>query len=382
MITLAPGSHACHTLSLLSAAGEFPMLSRYILGSDQVLKKLYQKLRTPQDFCFPGTDTLYSGKMILICGKGRSRSVRLYRPAVELLHQLHPLAYDSYMESFHHHFFPTDLPHVERNHRIAEAVAMCLSAGIEYRPYCLPPLHTQGHHQQAPAQTAFYTALSVKKAGDGELNKTKYSRTVGMLVTPSESYAVYNTRNAVMKWQGDSEFKIRTDLLELSRINWSFTDFHSAVLFGASYDIALKTLLDMEKHHRLEFRFDGVYHHIHFIPLNSFGIRMLRLYSVPNWKQRLLDALFDPEELVNGFSATECDAFINGVCVVSHLDGDIARLARLRLPALQRPKQFEILCYPEQLSFLREYLSPEIPMKVITIDAVEEALMEGCEPHD
>ena len=127
------------------------------------------------------------------------------------------------------------------------------------------------------------------------MSKTVFTRMAGAIFSQSEAYAVYNTRNALMKWNGMGEFKALHNLIEISRMNAGVQNIQSAILLGESEEIALKTLMETEKNRRLEFRFDSIYQNIYFVPMNDFGIRLLRLLSIPGWKTKLLDLLFDKE---------------------------------------------------------------------------------------
>ena len=51
------------------------------------------------------------------------------------------------VDTFWEHHFPGDAAHRDRNHRVAEAVALCMSAGVEVLPYDLPRLQRGGDPQ-------------------------------------------------------------------------------------------------------------------------------------------------------------------------------------------------------------------------------------------
>lgn len=84
---------------------------------------------------------------------------------------------------------------------------------------------------------------------------------------------MYNTRSATMKWSGKGEFKARDSLRDLSNMNSEISIVNSAILLGQSGTVALNTIVESDKSQKQEFRFDSVYDHIYFIPLNEDGIR-------------------------------------------------------------------------------------------------------------
>lgn len=247
-----------------------------------------------------------------------------------------------------------------------------MRAGIEYRPYMMPALQNKKIAKVIPDKSVFYLAKALKDIGGNEMNKTMFTRMVGAVFSGGNCYAVYNTRNSVMKWNGMGEFKTLHRLIEVGRLNGGVSHIDSAILFGESDSVAFETLMTSEKNKRLEFRFDSIYKHIHFIPMNEFGIRLLRLLAVPKWNEKLMDLLFEKEERSYNQGTFEYDAFVDGKYVLAHLDGDIARLIRFKSAILtHRNIQSEVLCFPHQTLFIREYLGSHTEIKTIPIDAVE-----------
>ena len=194
MITLRTGSHALNIITLLSVTGEFPMRSLKLLGNERVLKALVHKMTTPQDYRLPHTQTeeRITCKLLNVSGKGSSKSIRFSKAALPILEWIHPDAYDYYMHSFWDHKFPGDAAHIERNHRVAESVMMCMAAGIECRPYSIPSLQNMQISLTVPEYSAYYLAKDLKKLGDSEMSKTVFTRMAGAIFSQSEAYAVYN----------------------------------------------------------------------------------------------------------------------------------------------------------------------------------------------
>ena len=177
-----------------------------------------------------------------------------------------------------------------------------------------------------------------------------------------------------MKWCGKGEFKALHGLIETCRLNVGIPNVDSAILFGASDDVALATLEETQKNRRLELRFDAIYDHIHFVPLTEIGMRQLALFTVPDLKERLLELLFEPEQRSYDRGAFEYDACVNGVFVLSHLDGDIARLVRFKEAVERRPEHCEVLCFEDQTPFLRGYLKELADIRILDRAVVESEL--------
>lgn len=377
MIHIRPGSQTQTLIMLLSVVGEFPTRSLHLLGNERVYKALVHRLTSSETFRNSQTGEEMTVRLLTVTGKASGKTIRLYKAALPILDWIGGREY--YLSAFWNHKFPGDAAHKERNHRVAEVVAMCMRANIAYIPYLLPTLQNREICAVIPKYPVFYLAKNIKRIGEEEINKTMFTRLTGALYTDGDCYAVYNTRNAVMKWHGKGEFKAMQNLADIGRLNAGISRVDSAVLFGESEKIALDTLLLSDK---MDFRFDSVYRHVHFIPLNEFGIRLLSLMLVPDWNAQLLDLLFEPDARSYNKGVFEYDAFVDGVYVLSHLDCDIARLIRFRDSVYNRPGKFEVLCYPNQVLFLREYLGPNVSLKTIDIDLVEAELGREQEEFD
>lgn len=374
MIQFIPGSQAWQLITLLSIVGEYPLGSRHLLGNKAVFKNLVHKLNRPQTFCNIETGDTMTCRLLSVSGDDRNRNIRLCKVALPILDWISPECQSYHLNSFRKHNFSSSVSHRERNHRIGEAVTMCMLAGIEARPFLLPELQNEAFVHVIPSEAVMYPSKDLKRLSEDEMSKTSFTRMVGALFACGTCYAMYNTRSATMKWSGKGEFKARDSLRDLSNMNAEISIVNSAILIGQSGTVALNTILESDKSQKQEFRFDSVYDHIYFIPLNEDGIRQLRFLTVPDWKEKILNMLFDPEERSYNRGRFEYDAIVDDVYIYSYLDADIARLMRLHetLSALKR--DVVVLCFAYQVSFLREYFGPMVELKVIDFDTVEDEL--------
>lgn len=374
MVQFIPGSQAWQLITLLSIVGEYPLGSRHLLGNKAVFKNLVHKLNRPQTFCNIETGDTMTCRLLSVSGDDRNRNIRLCKVALPILDWISPECQIYHLNSFRKHNFSSSVSHRERNHRIGEAVTMCMRAGIEARPFLLPELQNEAFVRVIPSEAVMYPSKDLKRLSEDEMSKTSFTRMVGALFACGTCYAMYNTRSATMKWSGKGEFKARDSLRDLSNMNAEISIVNSAILIGQSGTVALNTILESDKSQKQEFRFDSVYDHIYFIPLNEDGIRQLRFLTVPDWKEKILNMLFDPEERSYNRGRFEYDAIVDDVYIYSYLDADIARLMRLHetLSALKR--DVVVLCFAYQVSFLREYFGPMVELKVIDFDTVEDEL--------
>jgi len=370
MVTVKAGSHTYRLLQLIAIAGEFPASSLHLLGKERVVKELIHRLESVQDIRFPPNESVLRTKMFTVSGYRDMRTVRLIKGAIPLLEGVHSKASAYYLRTTRNHQLSGGVHHVGRNHRVGETIAMAMMAGFEYRPYVLPKLQRGVIARKAFSRPSFYIARDIKGSEFDDMDKTMFTRMVGAVFYPGGCYAVYNTRNAVMKWAGTGEIKAQIFLSSLNRCNANPSDVNSALLLGNSPTVALQTILesDKSKNFRNSSRFDKTYQCVHFVPLNSDGIQLLQILTLPDWNEKILNALFESECRSWNRGFMEYDARINDAYVFSHLDSDLARLIRFR-EGLRLEKdtgnQFEVLGYPWQEEFLRTYMEGLVGFRVI-----------------
>lgn len=366
MIYIRTGSQLYKLITLLSLVGEYPISSVHLLGNERVYKALIHNLTKPQKVRI-GTVELGLPRLFTISGKGKEKTLRFYKGALKVLNILG--LREHYDAVSRNHRFAGDSVHRGRNHRIAEAAAMCMQAGIECRPYCLPVLQNGERLKRIRAEPSFYFSKALKQVGEIEANKTMFTRLVGAMFSYGECFAVYNARGSAMKWNGMGEFKALYSLAEVTRLNASNIKVDSAILFGTAASAAA-TLAEAKRERRREFRFDAVYRHIHFVPLDDTGIQQLRLLTVPYFRECIENVLFEPDERSHGQGRFEYDACIGGVYVLSFLDGDLARLMRFSQAASGFAVRCEVVCFPDQREFVREVCG-SAKVKTIEREVVE-----------
>lgn len=252
---------------------------------------------------------------------------------------------------------------------------MCARAGIEFRPYLLPNLQNSGICRVVPAGASYYDSKDVKRIVKLELSKTAYTRMTGVLFTPGEAKVVYNLRNSMMKWNGDSEIKTRISITDIARMNARVQEVYAAVMFGRSYEVAM-SMMERDAEMKRPLRFDTAYRQVHFIPQTEMGIRQLRMLLLPEWREKMLGVMFDDETRSYERGMFEYDAYVDGVYILTHFDGDLARLIRFREAMSDKTllAKSQILCFEEQVPLLRECLPKQTIIRVLDMELLEEAL--------
>ena len=375
MFRITPSSQVNKLLTILSVVGEFPFDSRGLIGSEGYFNNLIYKHTRPDDYAFSNSDKIIHGQLFQLAGKAELKTIRFHKTGLPILKHLNPIAYQHYLDTYDNHHLRTTEDRIIRNHRIAEAAVMCLNAGIEARSYIAPKL-TKQYHQVIPFNDpAFYLSKHLKKTDPDGFNKTKYARIVGALFYQTGCYSVYNLRDTMMKWKPESELKVKLDMTDICTMNTENQEVQSTIFFCSSYQTGFRVLQEWKSYSDLRTLFTSVYKHVHFIPINEFGVQLLKILTVPHWNERLLRMFFRNEDRSFGMGDMPYDAEMNGTYILSFLDSDFARLYLFRNNIGKFPdRKWLVLCFQHQAMFLREYLGAGVRLKVIPMEKVMENL--------
>ena len=129
MKILKTGSQLHRLISLLSVCGEFPVKSLDLLGNKRLYRRVVSECTVPVTILNPITkETISLPKIFILTGKGRMKSIRLYKGARPILTWIgEGEYYDSICYGYN---MPMTLAHVDRNHRVAETLAVFMDAGF------------------------------------------------------------------------------------------------------------------------------------------------------------------------------------------------------------------------------------------------------------
>ena len=373
MITIRPGSHVHTLIMLLSFVGEFPVCSLYLLGSFRSYRDLVRKLTQEQEFRIPGSEDRITCRLLTLSGKQKYKTIRFHKSGLPVLEALDPDMYRYYLKSFRDRSFSGNQNHVDRNHRLAETAVMCLRAGIETRPMEAADLMSNEVRCLQVQKPYFYLERELKQVNEYELNKIRFTRLAGAIVYPGGAYAVYNNRDQMLNWMGEGERKIRNHLHTIftPMQSFSYPLRQAAVMMGNGYDVALDMMEELRENQQMDTGLFATYTNIFFVPMDDFGVRLLRILTLPNWYERLQQGLFKREVRSFGKGSFTYDAYQNGIFFLSFLDGDLWRLFRFREAILSREGNFCVYCFHEQVDFLRRYLGDRIRLATVSIESVE-----------
>ena len=341
MIEIREGSLISKLLYILTVAGEFPMCSISLLGSYRRYMQLIGCATQCCTYFNYVTKESYTATLLTIVGKGRQKSLRFLSGAERVLEWLE--LWELFRRLHGEIHYRGDEAHRNRAHRLAEGYAMAYMAGLEINPLRMPTLQQDRFRNFFVETQCYYDSKKLKGLSRIELPKNMYTRIIGAVFANKNVYAVYNTRDQVMKWCGKGEQKALVNLEEISRMNANTHRVNSAILFGKDMGIALETLKKTDNTKRLEYCFDGIYSQIYFVPLDQNGIRLFRLLIMEEWREELLSTLFPEETRSYDKGVFEYDAQVDNKFVFAFFDGNIARLQRFRYAAQKMNVEFVAL---------------------------------------
>jgi len=382
MIHIRCDSTVHELLTFFAYVGEFPYAAIPLLGGYDTNRKVIYKMSKDQQYRIPNHDQVISGRLLNISGSKKQKTIRLSQVGVMVLEKVNPEAGAYYAQVYGKVKISSSAERIDRAHRIAETVALFRLAGVETCPSKLPPIQLNVFMDTPPNVPLFYPSQELKHIENDSVNKLAFSRITGMLLSPGGCYPIYNSRDTRMEWNGRGEGKVKAYLSVVAKKNAGQTDMESAMILGSDYGIAQLTLAFLGKVNRTEDRFDQIYSHLHFIPMNDFGTHLVKILSLPDWKETLLDLLFDEDEQ-SGMEATFCyDAIRDEAYVLSFLDSDIFRLNAFWDTVRRYKYKASVICFPEQVPFLQNLLRGKVSLQTVTMDMVENAIYEGSDSDE
>ena len=199
----APGSLPDLILSLVALCGEFPtpLISR-LPGSERDKALAVNRLKEKS--------------LIHTYYRNNLRGLRLTAAAKNTLLQLQPERYSDILSGNSVVSAPKyDTPSRLRLHRMAEVLVMLYRAGALVLPWEKPGafLPDEQFSSFTVTRPAYYSSHEVKRIGE-QGNTFRNSRATGVLLAPDKLFAVFNTPDGEMKWEFDTESRLKNFLKE------------------------------------------------------------------------------------------------------------------------------------------------------------------------
>lgn len=367
---IVKNSYADKILIALCFSGEFPYHSLTMLASNkQMLQRNARKLKNES--------------YISISGSGREKSLRLRKKGRELIKERYPELYNHYLLYSDNSTIRTGKGNESalwRSHRLAEMIFILQKAGIYFLKTQKPCINNESIDDSIELPDGygfFYGSKELKRVDEISRYKILFTRTLGMISTSGENYAVYNTNEGLMLWNNQGENKAQKMMEDVA--NKSFYSIKrkyitSSILFGKSMDVAYKVLNSKrgKKDSRgFEFlSFDNTFPNMHFLTLDDYGIFQLKMLIQRDWKEKLGKILFSSEEIKNKDTNFDSDAFNKELEIIKieFISGNIGKLKRAVMASkFNRGFKFEVYALPHQIDFLNMYLPENFEIKMVNI---------------
>lgn len=369
MILIPNNKKLVNMLTVLTVAGEMPLVAASQAGSLEGYRKLFYELSKKQVFVNAKTNEQMRVKLIHMSDRGDKRRCRLYKNAIPILDWIGTRAY--YEEMFPDNKMSGGEQNRFRNAMLAEAVMMMLESGIEVLPTMILELRLSNRYNSFNGRSCFYSARHLKRTLNKGMNKIVSSRIVGALFAGNNVYAVYNTRSSAIKWKGMNEMKTKHILTDLARVNGDISVCDSAVIFGQDDWTVLKSFFNATSYGDKDFRFDKIYQNVYAIPQTPIGIELLKLFKIPNFQEKFLAYMFEEKDICKN-SGCGWHAVVDGIYVFSYLDANLAALTRFYETA-KRGKgknKFLVICYDFQEKFIRQHFEGVASIAIMPFEEI------------
>lgn len=268
-----------------------------------------------------------------------------------------------------------------RLHRVAEATITMQNAGIhifrDEKPHLFSSVWTENTSLSIKAP-AFYNSREIKEMGT-VFTKIRGARSVGVLLTLTDIYVVYNLGDALMKWEYKSEMRTKAlmkTVLCRERLptQYSPDNVHGLIL-GSSMDIAYEILKG--EGGKQYFILDGNYEHFYYLTNDHKGECILRLLCSQTMTQQLENILYE-DLYENETSANlECDALDKkGMPVLLSFFCDLPRIKRFDTALQLQNKYGTLICFDFQKDALARYCCERVHFQTIDFQKWERSFFE------
>ena len=280
------------------------------------------------------------------------RGLRLTSSARRILLQEQPERFASVLSGDNRISTPKyDIPSRLRLHRLAEALVMMYLSDAYVFPWEKPRfvLPDQPFMKMPIDQVTYYSSFEIKNIGK-RANFFYNSRATGILFSPDDLYAVYNTADAEMKWEFDSELRLKVFMLQ--RILHHTQEPNAIIL---ARDMQQLPILISEKRPKTKSFIKGnSFQQAFYVPMDQYGVLQLQLLC----SKRKRDVLND--WFLNGMAPRRHYHFSNdgfdenGLPVLLAYTCDIPRIHRFFTGLQMYDEEGVMFCFDFQEKILKE----------------------------
>lgn len=230
------------------------------------------------------------------------------------------------------------------------------------------------------AYPVFYHSREMKELG-AETIKIANSRIMGILLAKNCIYAVFYTRDSLMKWEYRTELKVKA-LLSYHTGRGLLSKSHlfpgyppdapiRALLIGTGMDTALKLMTSTGEFQKSYFFLDGSFDYFHYVPHTPAGVSLLRLLCSPELQEALARLLLSDLSPPCPDYGLEHDAVSDGMPVLLAFDFDMLRITRFYTALSLRDLEGNLICFDFQREVLQAYFGDLATITTIDLKKFE-----------
>jgi len=361
-------SQAYLILSLVAVSGEFP--------ADQV-----SRLPGGRAYKVKLIKALKSKKLIQTYYSDRLRGHRLTANGKKALSEENPERFEAFLTGN----TDTNQPKYEvtrrlRLHSIAQTIVTMLGAGVsvcrDEKPDVFYPDDGGGTIPSLSVTApAFYNSREIKELGS-ETVKIQGARAVGVLLTCTEVFVVYNTGGSLLKWEYKSEMRTKAlmkTILCRGRLSRQYRpESVRALMLGKDMEQAYQLLTSTGGVKRSYFMLDGSYDSFIYLTNDHNGEVILKLLCDSEKTSELVRILSenlyerDPGLFVENDAIDE-----NGEPVIFAYDCDMPRITRFNSALNLHGRKGTLICADFQAEALRRFCGGNVRIQTIDMNKLE-----------
>ena len=266
----------------------------------------------------------------------------------------------------------------ERLHRAADILVTMLNASVDVHRDVKPEIFMEKLENNTIANIrapCYYNGSEIKNFGM-EKNKIRNGRSHGIMLTESNSYIIYNTSDALMKWNKLTEIKHCTIIknhLSICKLN-QYKSPVIGIVYAKNSDIAYEILKNTITSFIIA---EGTFEKFYFLTLDKFGDFLTRVLSSDASIERLykiikvnLDLKDSNTDMISNIENNAVDK--NGNPVLINCFFCLPTTKRFNTACSVYNKKGIIVCFKNQREAMERYCSKNI--EFLTID--EKIFME------
>lgn len=196
------------------------------------------------------------------------------------------------------------------------------------------------------------TSREIRDMDEHSLRKITATRSQGFAISSETAFILYNHNHKRMKSHGDFEekFHLYTELLFPQKQI-------SALHFGRSYKPALDTLFKTNISQRENYIMSkSIFYNHYFVPLTSNGAQQLKIYFIPDFKNKIKSSILLPSEISKTSNLPYDGETEDGNIIYLGFECDIPEIENVlySLQTVKKNSSVIIYCFNHQEHFYRQ----------------------------